>query len=157
MKHYLLIIRICFVVIALLFILLHLSALRDIKEGKAYKARCTETTEGTVLYFHKSVGGRHSNTETSISYKFNANGYELTAQHTFYKYISSMDYSEGDRVMIHYNPENPFENYSNNYCYKVEESEHRLSIVGIAWLIYFAVLAVHIVEWKRHPEKYIFY
>ena len=157
MKHYLLIVRICFVVVALLFAFFLLSVLKDIKDGKAYKERCTETTEGTVTYFNKRSGGRFSRYETRISYTFKVGSYENTAQHTFQKYISSMNYSEGDRITVHYNPEKPFENYVDNYCYKLESAEHNLWIVRIAWLIYFAVLAVHIVEWKRHPEKYIFY
>ena len=47
MKHYLLIVRITFIVLGLFCILLLVSGLQDLKEGKAYKARCTATTKGT--------------------------------------------------------------------------------------------------------------
>ena len=51
MKHYLLIVRITFIVLGLFCILLLVSGLQDLKEGKAYKARCTAPQKVLSLTF----------------------------------------------------------------------------------------------------------
>ncbi len=164
MRHTLRIIMITFIVLGLFCIFLLVSGLIDLKEGKAYKARCTAATEGTVTYFYTreehitfSEYGANDSGDTEIAYKFNVNSLELSGDRSYGKYISDVNYSKGDRITVHYNPDAPYENYPDKYCYQVESAKHRLEIVAIVWGVYIVCLVAHIVIKTRHPEKYIFY
>ena len=156
MKHYLLILRITFIVLGIFFIFMLVLALNNLKEGKAYRARCTETTEGTVTYFSKIKGGRHHSSETTLAYKFKLKGFEYTADHKYGKNYSNMNYSKGDRITVHYNPDKPYENYADRFCYHEEVAKERLSIVGIVWAVYLIFLTIHIVTSVRSPEKFYY-
>ena len=157
MRHTLRIIMITFIVLGLFCIFLLVSGLIDLKEGKAYKARCTATTEGTVTYFYSReereyyLSKHYSDSgDTSISYKFYANSLEYSGHRSYGEYFSDMQYSEGDRITIHYNPDAPYENYPDNHCYHVVAAKKRLEIVAIAWSIYLVFLIIFIVCGRRH-------
>lgn len=162
MKHYLLIVRITFIVLGLFCILLLVSGLQDLKEGKAYKARCTATTKGTVTYFYNREEREEYHLghyvydagDTEIAYNFKVNSLELSGDRHYGKYMGDTKYSEGDSITVHYNPDALYENYPDKYCYHLEVAKQRLETVAIVWIVYILFLVIFIVRRIRHPEKF---
>ena len=162
MKHYLLIVRITFIVLGLFCILLLVSGLQDLKEGKTYKARCTATTKGTVTYFYNREEREEYHLghyvydagDTEIAYKFKVNSLELSGDRHYGKYMGDAKYSEGDSITVHYNPDALYENYPDKYCYHLEVAKQRLETVAIVWIVYILFLVIFIVRRRLHPEKF---
>lgn len=122
----------------LIFLFIRIDGLKVAK--KNYMAACTETTWGTVTSVYSDSHGPGLMTRESIKYTFTVNGQTIQGEYsakTFGKRAGSGTYSDR-QVIVHYNPNNVYQNFFANHCQQVDKAETSMIIVVIHlffWLL----------------------
>ena len=145
-------------VLFLIFLLVQIDGLRVAK--KNHMAPCTETTWGTVTFSKSSRGRKSLMTSDKVIYTFEVNGQTIQGEYSAKTFGTggSGAYTDG-KVIVHYNPNNVYQNYFGNHCEQVDKAETTMIIAIILigfWLIFsIAIYAGQRPYWQMEENEQI--
>ena len=130
----------------LIFLLVRIDGLNVAK--KNYMAPCTETTWGTVTYADTSSD--RVTTRNTVEYTFQVDGQTIQGEYSasiFGRIVGSGAYVDR-QVIVHYNPNNVYQNYFANHCQQVDKAEKSL-IIAIFHIAFWLIISVFEYFWVR--------